>query len=168
MGMINEFFVVPDELIKKRIKEEFDIYDYIQKELILFHEYKDLPFWRDGISFGTNKGWNATQEILNQLDQSEDKILKRITYDDNKFLSNQFFKLNTDVEKIWEYLKRISIAEFHNFIKVEINRKKIEEKEGYRMHWVNNQSAMVENFMEILNAYYNAVQRKEGIINELE
>lgn len=128
MGMINEFFVVPEELIRKRISEEFDVYEHIQNELVLFHEYQSLPFWRHNISFSTNKGWNATQAILNQLDQSEDKVLQRITLDYNTFLPNQFYKFNEDVELIWEYLKRISVADIQNFIKDETNRKRIEKK----------------------------------------
>lgn len=166
MGVINEFFVVPEELIKRRLKEKFNIYDYIYEELLLFHDYKALPFWRTEIQFSTNKGWNATQEILNHLDESGNQLLNKISFGENHF-NGLYYKMNSEVAEIWEYLKRISIVDIENFLSIESNRDKIKLKDGYRLHWVDNESAMIENYVTIFNVYFTAINRKIGILNQL-
>lgn len=64
MGQTILLIAVPDDYIKSSSVKDFNVEEYLMKELGKPIPGVDLPYFEELISFGTNKGWQPTQEVL--------------------------------------------------------------------------------------------------------
>ena len=115
MGAVSCFYIVTNDIIEQIEKQNFgvnELDDFLEKELDLNPPFELGPAWRNRFSFGTNKGWSATQEVFNFLDSSEKKVLCTIIRDNTDKTWKPVFKKNEEVQEIWDVLKNISVADF--------------------------------------------------------
>jgi hypothetical protein len=170
MGVDNTYYVVDEELIKRRLTEQFDLVRHIEDHFVLFHMYQDLPFWRLKVRFDLNRGFYASQAILNEIDTSPTRILRKITHEKNSFPdeANLFYNDAIEVKQIWQELKKISIYRVEELLSNKDVTNRITNAKSYKMNWIENKEAMIDNMMEILAVYHQAQNRGQGIVNFIE
>ncbi|WP_370214449.1 hypothetical protein [Mesoflavibacter profundi] len=169
MGKVTTYYVIEDDLIEKAKDLSFDLIEFINDELLQYHDYKDQEFWRCGIEYGTGvKAWHPTIELLKLLDNSDDKIIGQILDVDKfgGFDEPPYLIKSNDVKKVWSELKKISI----DLIEKSITNKRIVDEikniEGYRMDSIENKPLILLEFIEIFKAFYQAQERNKGIAIE--
>lgn len=166
MGKVITYYVIDDDLIEKGKDLSYDLIEFINNELLQYHDYKGREFWRCGIKYGTAvKAWHPTIELLKLLDSSSDKIVGKILDIDKfgGFEGPPYLIKSDDVKKVWSELKKISI----DLIETSISDKSvvdlIESVKGYRMGTIQNTPLILLEFAEIFKAFYQAQVKNKGI-----
>ena len=172
MGVVATYYLVDDKIIDKVIKEDFDLNQYFYKNELQEHTYNGTEFEKSGLLFGSGvKSWHALYELLKLMDKSDEKIF-RLTCDVENEIEETTLncRLNyiysSDVIKMWNEIKKISVAEIESQTKNKKIIQAVTNIDGYRTENITHTKHIVLEFMELFKSLWSAVQKKRGILIE--
>lgn len=169
MGKNIGYYLLEDSQIEVLSSSVSNFDDILNNDILLFHEFNDIPFWKSNIEFGQGvKAWNAMFELLFRIDESKNKSLKKHL---SKILKSEesFIVLNESIiADVWIGLKAISIKTIELALKDNLLTRSIKLSKGYRMQSIENVDVIIIEFMELFNAFYKAQQLNKKILIKLD
>lgn len=169
MGLNIGYYVLEDSQIERLIGSGSDFDEVLNEELLMFHEYKSIPFWKNQMEFGQGvKAWNPMFELLVRIDKTTDKILSeplaKIMANDYEYLVVEL----KDIDTVWSGLKLIAISDLEEALNDKDLKKSIKNVAGYRMENIDCPDLILVEYMELINAFYIAHQGRKKIVIKIE
>lgn len=174
MGVVATYYLVEDEIIEKVKNEDFDLCRYFYKNELMEHTHKGVEFEKCGLVFGTGvKSWHPMFELLKLMDESNEKIFRLTCAKENEIeetsVNSRLNYINAEnVQKMWNEIKKISVAEIEFRTKDKKTIGIISSIEGYWTQRIRSTEMIVLEFLELFQALLYAVRKKRGIIIEFE
>ena len=172
MGVIVTYYLVEDKLIDRIRKDDFDLCDYFYKNELQEHTYNGVEFEKNRLLFGADtKCWHPMYELLKMLDKSDAKIFDLTCSQKNEIEdTSKHPRLNyiysSDVIKMWNEIKKISVAEIESHTENKTTIEFISNIEGYWTNRITNTDQIIMEFVELFKSLWSAKKIKRGIILE--
>ncbi len=172
MGVVATYYLVENEIIEKVKNEDFDLCSYFYENELMEHTHNGVEFEKCGLIFGTGvKSWHPMFELLKLMDESNEKIFRLTCAKENEIEETSAnSRLNyiyaENAKKMWDEIKKISIAEIEFQTKNKRTIDLISSIEGYWTERIASTEMIILEFIELFQALLYAVRKNRGIIIE--